>query len=300
MALATAQKHGVDLLLMVDSDIAPDVEKGKDPNAQPFWKSTIDFMLEHEGPCVVAAPYCGPPPVENIYVFQWTKKQGDHPDPDGEIVQYTREQAAVMGGIHEAAALPTGLLLLDMRALKLLTPPYTYYEWEGDGPACQGCGLRKPGPQSAKASTEDVTFTRDLSLAGVKVYCNWDAWCGHVKRKVVGKPRPYAADAVAERMKEAILSRRASGDRLIDVKAKGSRFEADIKKALAAAEAAEAAGRSEWVAEYVDQHGHPPPAEPLLRQAAIPQQPGTEPVLFGTPLTFADVVGEFDPLPPVV
>lgn len=209
----------VDLLLIVDSDMAPDVELGVDPGAKPFLESSLEFLLNHEGPCVIAAPYCGPPPHENVYVFQWANKQGDHPDADWQIVQFTREQAAVMTGIHETAALPTGLMLIDMRALRRLPAnhPPTYYEWTD-------------GWETHKASTEDCTFSRDLSLAGVKLYCNWDAWAGHVKRKVVRKPRPVTADAVAEAVRPAILARRSGGDRLVDVKS--DRFKDEIEEAI--------------------------------------------------------------------
>lgn len=212
----------IDYLILVDSDMAPDLclqDEHFDPRAKPFWQSSIEFMLQHHGPCVVAAPYCGPPPVENIYVFQWADQQSDHPNADHQIVQYTREQAALMSGIVEAAALPTGLMIIDMRAIEMLEPPYTYYEWKNDL------------LQDEKASTEDVAFTRDLSLLGVKQYCNWDAYAGHNKRKTVGKPRPICADMVAKKLHAGILSGRERGDRLADIKP-AERFAADIANAI--------------------------------------------------------------------
>lgn len=214
-----AIKDGVDYLLIVDSDMAPDFELGHDQDAQPFWESSIEFALNHRGPCVIAAPYCGPPPIENVYIFQWTDNQSDHPNRDGSLVQFSREQAAVMTGITEVAALPTGLMLLDVRALAMLPveKPYTYYEWTD-------------GWEQEKASTEDVTLTRDLSLAGVPVYCNWNAWAGHVKRKVVGRPRPYTSDMLAKRIHPAILARRDRDDRLRDI-TPNERFAADIAAA---------------------------------------------------------------------
>ncbi len=63
-AVHAAQRLGVDLLLMVDNDMAPDYYVGDDPTARPF----LDVALEHfektwsNGPSVIAAPYCGPPP----------------------------------------------------------------------------------------------------------------------------------------------------------------------------------------------------------------------------------------------
>lgn len=232
LAFDQAVRQGVDFLLIVDSDMAPDVELGEDPTAKPFWPSTIDFMLRHAGPCVVAAPYCGPPPHENVYVFTWGNLRNDSRDGDVRIDQYSREHAAGMTGIQEAAALPTGLMLIDCRVFQKLTPPYTYYEFEGVGHPCDACGQPHRGPETKKASTEDVTFSRDLALAGVPMYCNWDAWAGHVKRHVVRKPRPYTTDSVAQKMRQAILSRRNANERIVDVGPKDGRLAALVKDAL--------------------------------------------------------------------
>jgi hypothetical protein len=228
----TAMEQETDILLIIDNDLDPDCELGEDPDAKPFLETTLDFMLNHAGPCIVAAPYCGPPPIENVYVFQWGDHMSDDHDGHGSLNQYTREQAAVMAGIREVAALPTGLMAIDMRAFKGIKPPYFYYEWKGDGPPCPQCGVCKPGPRTEKGSTEDVTITRDLSLAGVKQYCNWDAWAAHIKKKRVRKPRPWTTDMVSSRMQEAILRGVHSRDRLMDIKPT-SRFAADIAAAMA-------------------------------------------------------------------
>src|SRR5687767_12426568 len=54
-----ARKGGYDLLLMVDSDQAPDFHRG-DPDFKPFLPSTFDYLYDHydKGPVVIAAPYC--------------------------------------------------------------------------------------------------------------------------------------------------------------------------------------------------------------------------------------------------
>lgn len=222
---------GVDLMLMIDSDMAPDCELGEDPLAKPFWTTSVEFVLNHHGPCVVGAPYCGPPPHENVYVFEWQNFETDQPNVSIKLGQIPREKAAVLGGIQEVAALPTGLILFDMRGFRQVPPPWFSYEYEGDGPPCPTCKVPKPGLQAKKSSTEDVVLTRDLSIGGVKQYCNWDAWAGHVKRKVVRKPRLYTTDFVAEKLREAVSRGHERGDRLIDIK--GGRFQADIDRALA-------------------------------------------------------------------
>lgn len=229
-----AQKFGADFLVMVDSDMDPDCELGQDPLAKPFWPTTIDFMLKHHGPCVVGAPYCGPPPHENVYVFNWQHLESHKPANDVrglKIGQFSREHAATLGGIQEVAALPTGLIVFDMRGFDKIKPPYFSYEYENDGAQCPACKHPVPGKQTHKASTEDVVTTRDLSLGGVPQYCNWDAWAGHRKVKTVRKPQLFTADGVAEKMHEAILNRRVTGEQLLEID--GSRFAAEIAAAEA-------------------------------------------------------------------
>ncbi len=221
-ALEVAKKQGADFVLMLDSDMAPDMYLGNgDALVQPFLPTALDFALNHQGPCAIAAPYCGPPPHENIYVFQWLNRQSDHPNIDLTLDQYTREYAATLAGIQEVAALPTGLFLLDMRALQAIEPPYFYYEFEGDGERCPSCHQHTSGPAAQKASTEDVTFTRDLSLAGVKIYCHWSAWAGHWKKKCVGRPNPYSVDLVSGKLRDAWARGWQSKERLVDVPAGG-------------------------------------------------------------------------------
>lgn len=226
---------GMDYLLIIDSDMAPDIELGTDPNAKPFLQTAIDFALSHQGPCIIAAPYCGPPPMENVYVFQW-RKWSDLDTEDYSIEQYTREQASLMSGIQKASALPTGLMLIDVRALKAMKKPWTYYEYANDGAKCGKCGQAERGPEDDKISTEDVTFTRDASLQGIGVYCAWDCWAGHVKRHVGRKPRYFTSDVVAKRMQAGILRGTQDGDRMVDIAPP-----AWLKDRLAAAEAAEKA-----------------------------------------------------------
>lgn len=210
-AVKRAIQGGFDLLLMVDNDMAPDCEsrsRTPDPAAKPFWPVALDFVLNHPGPCVVGAPYCGPPPDELPYVFRWRNKESHTADPSDSLQMYTREEAAAMAGVQEVAALPTGLILFDVRAFKKLPPPWFTYQYKGDGPECPGCGQAKPGLQTEKASTEDVVLTRDLSLLGIPQYCAWDSWAGHIKRKVVRKPRPITPDAAGKKLRDAITSGR--------------------------------------------------------------------------------------------
>jgi hypothetical protein len=215
-AVLQARQCGVDVLVMVDSDMKPDMNNGQ-PDAKPFFQSSFDFLVKHyhKGPCVIGAPYCGPPPNECVYVFRWQNMQSHNPNPDFQLEMYDRHTAVKMAGIQECAALPTGLIMYDMRAFALTEPktendkPWFYYEWRDRYAA-------------DKASTEDVTQTRDLSLVGTQklgynpVYCNWDAWAGHWKPKCVGKPSFMEAGSIAKKMKDCWEAGVEAGVKLVD------------------------------------------------------------------------------------
>lgn len=220
-SFAAAKRAGFDFMLIVDSDMAPDHElRNGDRTQVPFFDAAVDYALKSPKPCIIAAPYVGPPPLENVYVFRWANRGNSrHPRAaNARLDQYTREEAALLAGIQEVGALPTGLMLIDLRVLDVLPQPYTYYEFARGGAAeCPACHQKARGPEDEKASTEDVTFTRDAGMLGVPILCAWSSWAGHVKRYIAGKPRAYTTDFVAHKMREAISRRVFSDDQLVQV-----------------------------------------------------------------------------------
>lgn len=218
--LEKAKETGVDFVVMVDNDMAPDLYHPSvasagaiDPRAKSFFESSFEFLWQRrvngESPAVVGAPYCGPPPIENVYVFTWTNNETGRPEdaPGFKLEQYSREHACMLQGIQEVAALPTGLIIIDMKALDVIEPEYFYYEWNDE-------------TKSDKVSTEDVTFTRDLSLCGVPQFCNWDAWAGHWKMKCVGRPQPIHPSTIGRQLKNRFLSQfniKSANERLVMV-----------------------------------------------------------------------------------
>lgn len=253
-AVLEARQRGVDVLVMIDSDMAPDLYPENPPHVVPFWDAAFNFLYDHydKGPVCVAAPYGGPPPHENVYIFRWRNQQSEHPDIDVRLAQYTREEGFDMIGIHEAAALPTGLSMFDMRIFELTEPkPNDFRErlqellGPLDGLALTPEGIERLAAaiaeekytsehswfyyewtnlfQAEKASTEDVTATRDLSLAGISklgynpIFCAWSSWAGHWKPKCVGKPQLLTADDVAEKMARAVTEGRQKDAKLMDV-----------------------------------------------------------------------------------
>jgi hypothetical protein len=199
LAIRQAREAKADVIIMVDSDQVPDVHLGE-PGVKPWFDSSLAFLLEQYDkgkPVAIGAPYCGPPPHENVYVFQWRNFESDDPNLGHQLAQYDREHAAVMAGIMPVAALPTGLIMFDIRLFDLIAPPYFDYEY-------------RDRFRSEKVSTEDVVSTRDMSLViqhklGYNpVFCNWDAWAGHAKPKIVGKPRIIEADKVSQRWMQGL------------------------------------------------------------------------------------------------
>lgn len=187
--LVEAEQLGYDFVLMLDSDNLPDYEQ----NGKPFFWSSFDFATDtiaRKGlPTIIAAPYCGPGPSQCVYVFDWTnhKNTAVLPDikdilPDFSIEMVSRHEAAERKGILPAAALPTGVCLIDMRIVKKMPHPRFDYEWKDER-------------QIQKASTEDVMFTRNASYIwqdhGPVIFCNWDAWALHVKQQLIGKPQNF-------------------------------------------------------------------------------------------------------------
>jgi hypothetical protein len=221
-AIVDAKAAKCDYALMVDDDMAPDAYW---PKAPMFWPTAWDFMMKRRAdeeaavykdaswfyapqdtdpgppnnifypgfsPATVCAPYCGPPPAELVYVFHWAGQESNNPNPDWKLQMIPREMAAIMAGTQEAAALPTGLILYDMRVFDVLPPPWFRYEYRDQ-------------TESEKVTTEDVYQTRNASMLGMPQYCAWDCWSAHVKEKLVGKPQIVTRDQVHSSLREAVL-----------------------------------------------------------------------------------------------
>lgn len=242
-AVLTARAANVDVLVMIDSDQEPDMYLGVDPTAKPFWDSSFDFLYKNwdSFPAVIASPYCGPPPhpakggIENVYVFQWENFETIDGNENGfSLEQFTRRQAQCCMGIEPVAALPTGLSMFAMPIFEATepnlgdkNPGWFYYEWK-DHYAAEKC------------STEDVTATRDMAIAGYlkygrnPVHVNWDAWAGHVKPKTVGKPSLMNTDRISERFRDAAINGIKSNQREINLDALNDSVPESIRNRLEA------------------------------------------------------------------
>ena len=186
--LLYAEVKKFDFVLMIDADMAPDLPL---PGAKPFWETAWPFARDHQGPCVIGAPYCGGPPHEEVNVIQWVRQQSDNPNDDYQLWKFEREQAGMMNGITQVAAIGTGLTLFSMAGIVGHGHPRFHYVY-GDATQCRVTG------------TEEVPFIRDLAMNGVPVYCAWDCWAGHWKKKLVSKPVLCEPHQVSKAFKEAI------------------------------------------------------------------------------------------------
>jgi hypothetical protein len=223
LACRQAMDANVDVLMMIDSDSVPDLYSHCDPAAKKFWDSSFEFLYRRwaKGPCVIMAPYGGPPPhpiyggSENMYVFRWRTKRNDENAPLFSLEQYTREEAAAMGGIEEVAAGPTGLVMIDLRCLKY-EDPYEGESWERLDPPWFDYEYSDKY-QAHKDSTEDVFFTRNLSMIGVPQFVNWDAWVGHYKPYLTAKPIVITPEFVRQQYREAIVRGGRSDEQIVEL-----------------------------------------------------------------------------------
>ncbi len=197
-----AKMHQVDILFMIDNDMKPDAEGGN------FYETAMDFLVGRIPPSVIAAPYVGGGLHNNVFVFEW-KNANNHEDGGNALEAYTREQAADLEGVQPAAALPTGLIAYDMRVFDRLDPKdpgYFYYEMNPE--------------RTKKESTEDVTNTRDISLAwsdveGAGCFCAWDDWAHHLKIVPCTKPRKSSVQSVGAQLRYSYD--RANGKESLEV-----------------------------------------------------------------------------------
>jgi hypothetical protein len=183
-AVQAAIHNEIDILVMLDSDQAPDIDK-----AHPFLPSAFEFIKSrwHSQPTIISAPYLTGAATYNPVMGRW-RHYAEGLEVKASL--YTREEAAEMRGIQPCPLQGTGLMALDMRVFTgfqvgeevvKLPPPWFTYEFTDQY-------------HSFLASTEDMYFTRSLTTLFAKhgldeiAFVDWDAWAYHVKPEFVGKP----------------------------------------------------------------------------------------------------------------
>ena len=191
-ALADALDAGFDYVVMLDNDMWPDFHS-REPDQVPFLPAALEFALDHDGPCLVGAPYCAGGEDQRVLVSRFVAKKDHMPDGvcnGGVLEAFSRSDAATRRGMELVPCLPTGCLLVDTRVARLMAPPWFTYEYRDQR-------------WTEFASTEDTTFTRNLFYLGIPSYVAWQSWAGHVKETVVGRPRIYPQEAVPRNVRKA-------------------------------------------------------------------------------------------------
>ncbi len=211
--LVTAKKIGAHFAVMIDDDMVPDVHApgravgyghlDAHGDQTTFFPSALDFALSHVGPCVVAAPYCAGPPEERVLVSRFREDESDNPNSPTKGIAlrcFSRDEAADRTGFEMVSALPTGLMLIDMRGVDMLSPPWFGYEYE-------------TSTEDVLASTEDTVFSRNLMYIGVPQYCAWGSWSAHAKVKMVGRPLKYPLLAIPQQVEKTLREQIAKESR---------------------------------------------------------------------------------------
>lgn len=196
-AIVTAVNSGADILVLVDSDMVPDIDR-----KHPFLPNAFEFIKSrwHSAPTIISAPYCTAGPDYLPVMGTWRTHRGGF-EIKSEL--YTREEAESFHGIRPCSLQGTGLMALDMRIftgfeiggeIVKLEPPWFRYEFTD-------------ATNALKATTEDMYFTRQVTLLfaqhGLEIgYVDWDAWAYHVKPQFVGKPQGVMLRAIAEMQRE--------------------------------------------------------------------------------------------------
>lgn len=163
----SVKNTGTTHLLFIDPDMVPDAYMGVDPNATPIWATFWEFMQKHDGPCVLAAPYCGQTPRNTVQIFS--------PNGKGDLKRVTREQAAKLHGWMQIGGAGTGFILIDMRVFDVLTPPYFHDTYKDE-------------TEAELQNSQDVSFSKKCWAAGIPMYANFDCWCDHQQMTTLKRP----------------------------------------------------------------------------------------------------------------
>ncbi len=153
-AVQLARQCGADVLFLLDNDMIPH---------EGFFSFAVDFLLNHDGPAVIASPYCAGQEM-GFAVMSW----------EGEM-SILPVEAGKRHGVQRVSAAGFGFAAFRMDAFDKIEPPHFSFEWSD-------------AEQTVLAAGEDIYFCAKGARAGVPVYVAWDFWSGHVKEVTVGRP----------------------------------------------------------------------------------------------------------------
>lgn len=160
-AVAVAQREiGKDgILFMVDDDMLPNFD---------FFGRAVDHLTSRCGAVCIGSPYCGARAAGRlVQVFDRATEGG--------TVRISRAEAIKRKGIELVQQVGTGWIAFNMQCFELVPVPWFFYTYTSE-------------TQDQVKETEDLVFTRRLTEAGGRVYCDWNCWSSHSKPETITKP----------------------------------------------------------------------------------------------------------------
>lgn len=186
LAAVTAQRHGADILIMVDADIVP---------PQDFIPQVLKVFEEAEkrgdGAGIVVAPAICDNGDTNI--FAWTQPNCGNFQYVGPLTlgRIGALEASYYTGLGEAAACGTGCIAIDTRLFAKMDYPWFAVEY-GDE------------METDISTGEDIYFTRTATEQSARIHVLWDHWCEHIKEATLRKPVPIPPDAIPRKYREIL------------------------------------------------------------------------------------------------
>lgn len=166
--VAGALERNYDFLVMLDSDSAPNTN---------FIPRAIWHLIQN--PCsIIGAPYCGTNGPNNshiVNVFEWVSLYDEaSPNKNFDIKHISREESARRHNIELCANIGTHTICYDLKVFSKIKKPYFHYNFDLT--------------EETVLETEDTWCHHSLSLAGVKIFVDWECWSGHWKNILIEKP----------------------------------------------------------------------------------------------------------------
>lgn len=169
LLVKSAIEDGVDFLLMIDPDMAPDMYVDHCSGALSFIESSLQHLVENPFG-IIGAPAVGEPPDMKVNVFV------NGPDGVGRRMTHAELLERVQDPrIEDVVAMGTGLMLIHMPIFCHLQQPYFQDEYTDN----TFTELKK---------SQDIVFTERAHMAGIPVWCNYYSFSGHVKSSILGCP----------------------------------------------------------------------------------------------------------------
>lgn len=186
-----ALKHGVDLCVMVDHDIAPD----------DGWLPAVVREYQKAQKVGRAAGIWAAPAIcsdGRTNAAVWYQTGAEPIEGALEMHKYSAVEGAQKTGLEQVAAVGTGAIAIDTKVFRRLEKPWFAVEYLDTFEIGVGTG-------------EDIYFTRNAAEEGVPVWVTWDHWARHRKTVVLDRPKGLHPTLIPSRYREIWEAAQAEG-----------------------------------------------------------------------------------------